>query len=38
MAAFEAALKPFMSDLDDAEDRVRKMLEAKNRKEQERAG
>lgn len=38
MKAFDAALKPFLADLDDAEQRVRLMLDAKARKEQDRAG
>lgn len=38
MAAFEAALKPFLASLDEAEGRVRLMLDAKARREQERAG
>lgn len=39
MKAFDAALKPFMASLDDAESRVRAMLDATARKQQEgRAG
>lgn len=36
MAAFEAALKPFHASVDDAEERVRKMLDSTHRKAQER--
>jgi hypothetical protein len=40
MKAFEAALKPFLANLDDAEQRVRAMLEVRNKhaQEQGRAG